>query len=549
MTSEAWAAVEVRGMARRGSLERPRVWLRPGVERSQNKHDRGTPRARSEVKREPSHRPGALARAPRVTMSQPRQAAWLLASALVLSAGLAAAVVVGWVSETQIIRMLIMAAVLLGVAVLARLAARSFTRPAPAPVRRTSFPVDPPARIAQAIDEACAAPQPDATRIVDYLLFQAAAAQASDIHVVPYRDYTTVRLRLDGVMTDVARLTPRVTEQVTNRLKVLAQAVTYVHDRPQDGRFDFDTGTRPIDLRVAFMPTLHGERVVLRLLDRAEVELGLQGLGLSEAQLALLNDLLSRPQGLLVLTGPTGSGKTTTIYCALRAILDQTGHSSSIYTLEDPIEYDLLNINQTQIEEGQGFTFAAGLRTMLRSDPDVIMVGEVRDLDTARIAVQAGMTGHMIITTVHAQQAAGVFMRLIEMGVDSHSVAAAVTASVAQRLVRLLCLHCKREAPATPGQEAKLGRDLRGGRYYVPVGCPKCGLKGYLGRRGVFEILGVDEALRGLIVERASPERVQRAAVKNGMTTLVDNGLALAQRGETSLDEVIRMLPREERAA
>ncbi len=186
---------------------------------------------------------------------------------------------------------------------------------------------------------------------------------------------------------------------------------------------------------------------------------------------------------------------------------------------------------------------------MLRSDPDVIMVGEVRDLDTARIAVQAGMTGHMIITTVHAQQAAGVFIRLTEMGVDTHSVAAAITASVAQRLVRLLCLHCKQPAPPTPGQEAKLGRKLRDGHYHAPVGCPKCGMKGYLGRRGVFEILTVDEALRALIVERASPERIQRVAVQAGMTTLVDNGLMLAERGETSIDEVIRMLPRQERAA
>jgi general secretion pathway protein E len=482
-------------------------------------------------------------------VSVARNAAGAIAGALVVAAGLGLAVFAGLVTQAHVFRGLVFISVAAGVAILAQLASRTFTRAPQAPARRTSFPIDPPARIAQAIDQACAAPQPDATRIVDYLVFQAAAAQASDIHLVPYRDYTAVRVRLDGVLTDVARLTPRVREMVTSRLKVMSQVVMYVHDRPQDGRFDFDTGTRRIDLRVAFMPTLHGERVVLRLLDRAEVELGLESLGFDERQLAMVQDILFRPQGMVVLTGPTGSGKTTTIYCALRAILDHTGHSSSIYTLEDPIEYDLLNINQTQIEENQGFTFAAGLRTMLRSDPDVIMVGEVRDLETARIAVQAGMTGHMIITTVHAQQASGVFMRLIEMGVDAHSVAGAVTASVAQRLVRLLCLHCKRATPATPGQEAKLGRSLGGATYYAPVGCPKCGLKGYLGRRGAFEILTVDETLRGLIVERASPERMQRAAVASGMTTLVESGLALARRGETSLDEVIRMLPREERQA
>jgi type II secretory ATPase GspE/PulE/Tfp pilus assembly ATPase PilB-like protein len=482
-------------------------------------------------------------------MSAARQSGWLVATALVAAAGLFLLFFLGLLPDRHVGRGLTFAGLALGVAVLARLAARSFVR-LPAPdERRTSFPIDSPAQIAQALDRAGAAATGNATSVVDYLIFQAAAAQASDIHLVPYRDFTTVRLRLDGVLTDVGRLTPRLRELVTNRLKVLSQAVTYVHDRPQDGRFDFDTGTRRIDLRVAFMPTLHGERVVLRLLDRAEVDSGLDGLGFAEGQRAAFRDIVCRSQGMVILTGPTGSGKTTTIYCALRAILEHTGHASSIYTLEDPIEYDLLNINQTQIEEAQGFTFAAGLRTMLRSDPDVIMVGEIRDLETARIAVQAGMTGHMIITTVHAQQAAGVFMRLIEMGVDPHSVAAAVTASVAQRLVRLLCVHCKRAVAPTPGQEAQIGRSLAGGTYYGPVGCARCGMKGYLGRRGVFEILTVREDLRALVVERASPERVQRAAVAAGMTTLIDNGLLLARRGETSLDEVIRILPREERAA
>ncbi len=482
-------------------------------------------------------------------MQRGAQVAGVIAATLGLAATLALLVFLGVLSQAQVTRALAVCGVAGGTLLLVRIAGRTLVRPASAPARRTSFPIDPPARIAQVLDEAGALPQPDATRVVDYLVFQAAAAQASDIHLVPYRDFTTVRMRVDGVLADVARLTPRLREVVTNRLKILARVVTYVHDRPQDGRFEFDTGARRLDLRVAFMPTLHGERVVMRLLDRAEVELGLQGLGFSEAQLQAFQEILFRPQGMVVLTGPTGSGKTTTIYCALRAILDHTGHSSSIYTLEDPIEYDLLNINQTQIEEAQGFGFAAGLRTMLRSDPDVIMVGEVRDLETARIAVQAGMTGHMIITTVHAQQASGVFMRLTEMGVDPHSVASALTASVAQRLVRVLCPHCKRPAPPTPGQQATLGRALPAGRYHVAVGCPRCALKGYLGRRGVYEILSVNEELRGLIVERASPERVQRAAAATGMTTLIDNGIELALRGETSLDEVIRLLPREERAA
>jgi type II secretory ATPase GspE/PulE/Tfp pilus assembly ATPase PilB-like protein len=303
-----------------------------------------------------------------------------------------------------------------------------------------------------------------------------------------------------------------------------------------------------VDLRVAFMPTMHGERVVMRILDRGEIGLGLDSLGFTDEQLALFKDIVRRPQGMVILNGPTGSGKTTTIYSALRDILEHGSGGSSIYTLEDPIEFDLSNINQTQIEEAQGFTFASGLRTMLRQDPDVIMVGEIRDLDTARIAVQAGMTGHLIITTVHAKQASGVFVRLVEIGMDSHSLGSAVTAVVAQRLVRVLCAQCKRPAPATPGQEARIGMPLAGATFYAAVGCAACNQKGYTGRKAVYEIMVVDEQMRDLITQRASPDRIHQAAVERGMTTLVENGMLLARAGETSLEEVVRILPLEQRA-
>ena len=387
-----------------------------------------------------------------------------------------------------------------------------------------------------------------ASEIVDYLMQQAVWHQASDVHLVPYADFTLVRLRIDGILQDVARLSPRLRDLVTNRLKVLAQVVIYVRDKPQDGRFAVQGGgDRKIDIRASFMPTLHGERVVLRVLERSEVEYGLGRLGFLPAQLDQMNAILSRPQGLLILTGPTGSGKTTTIYCALRAIVERTKGAASVYTLEDPIEYDLLNINQTQIEESQGVTFASGLRTMLRQDPDVIMVGEVRDLETGRIAIQAGMTGHIIITTVHADRASGVFMRLTEIGVDEHSIASAVTAVVAQRLLRVLCPHCRRPQLPTPGEEARLGQSLAGAQLYGAVGCPQCNMKGYAGRRAVYEILEVDEAIRALIVSRASSEKIHQAAVARGMTSLTASGLALAQQGETTLDEVLRVLPAEGR--
>ena len=389
----------------------------------------------------------------------------------------------------------------------------------------------------------------DVPTLVDYVLQQGALQGASDIHLVPYRDHFLVRFRVDGILTDVARLDAKLRVPVTNRLKVLAKAVIFVHERPQDGRMDLKVGDHDVDLRVAFMPTLHGERVVMRILDRKEIGLGLSSLGMTDDQLALFRNIVLRPQGMVILNGPTGSGKTTTIYAALREILDRSQHGSSIYTLEDPIEFDLANINQTQIDDQQGFTFAQGLRTMLRQDPDVIMVGEIRDLDTARIAVQAGMTGHLIITTVHAKQASGVFVRLAEIGVDPHSVASAITAVVAQRLVRVLCPACKRPAPATPGQEAQLGRPLLSHTYFAPVGCATCNQKGYTGRRGVYEIMVVDEPMRELIAKRASPDRVHQAAVERGMTTLIENAVHLAVRGETSLEEVLRIVPTEHRGA
>jgi len=417
------------------------------------------------------------------------------------------------------------------------------------PRGRVSFGLHAMSRIKSTVEAYNADEKPDVSEMVDYLLQQAVLNQASDVHFVPYRDFTLARYRIDGILTDVAQMNPRLRDQVTNRLKVLTQAVSFVHDRPQDGRMDLVVGERDVDLRVAFMPTLHGERIVMRILDRGELSFGLPGLGFSPEQLALFSDILFKPQGMVILNGPAGAGKTTTIYAALRAILEHSQHGTSIYTLEDPIEYDLMNINQTQIEEAQGFTFAHGLRTMLRQDPDVIMVGEIRDLDTARIAVQAGMTGHLIISTVHAKRAAGVFVRLAEIGVDPHSISSAVTAVVAQRLVRLLCPKCKRPSPATPGQEAKLGQALLGHIFFVPVGCAECNQKGYAGRKGVYEILPVDEAARALIADRASPDRIHHDAVARGMTTLENNGLRLAREGETSLDEVLRILPSEQRGA
>lgn len=412
-----------------------------------------------------------------------------------------------------------------------------------------SFGLHPLSRVKSTVEAYAADEKPNVPEMVDYLLQQAALHHASDVHLVPYRDFVQVRFRVDGILSDVVQVGPLVRELITNRLKVMSQVVSFVHDRPQDGRIDLVASGRQVDLRVAFMPTLHGERIVMRVLDRAELGFGLVSLGFTETQLSLFSDIIFRPQGMVILNGPAGSGKTTTIYAVLRAVLEHSQNGSSIYTLEDPIEYDLLNINQTQIEEAQNFTFAQGLRTMLRQDPDVIMVGEIRDLDTARIAVQAGMTGHLIITTVHAKQSAGVFVRLTEIGLDAHSVSSAVTAVIAQRLVRLLCQECRRPTPATPGQEAKLGLTLGAATFYAATGCTSCNQKGYVGRRAVYEILSVDETMRELIALRASPDKIHQQSVQRGMTTMIENAVRMAREGETSLDEVLRILPPEHRGA
>jgi general secretion pathway protein E len=468
----------------------------------------------------------------------------LLASAFVVAGGLFlldfAGIASARTSATWIGATLALSA---GALILAKYVRSNLARPVRAIPRLTEIEAHSPAQIRAFIDDCARKPDPDIPYLIDYLLHQAIQARASDIHLLPYERFATVRYRIDGIIEDVGELPASLKDAMTNRLKVLSSLNPFIHDRPQDGRFEFAAGERRLDVRSAFMPTLHGERTVLRILNRAEVGLSLATLGFTPEQMALFLDILRRPQGMIILNGPTGSGKTTTIYCALNAILDQSDRSRSIYTLEDPIEYDLLRINQTQIEESQGFTFAHGLKSMLRQDPDVIMVGEIRDLETARIALQAGLTGHLIITTVHANDAVSVFVRLIEIGADPHGVASAVTAVIGQRLVRALCPDCRRPERPTPGQAAQLGSAVRGATVYGAVGCPRCNMKGYLGRKGLFEILEVTEALQPLIVSRAAPAQIQRESAKRGTQTLTEVGLAMALRGETSLDEVIRVAP------
>jgi len=381
----------------------------------------------------------------------------------------------------------------------------------------------------------------DARGAVDLLLRHAVGHDASDVHLVPYTSFCDVRFRIDGAMTPVAKLSPALVAAVTNRLKVLSGLQPYIRHRPQDGRFSLPTAGHAMDVRAAFMPTLHGERIVMRVLDRADAGRGLSTIGLTRSQQACLSEALRQPQGLLIVTGPAGCGKTTTIYCALRAIVELSHGERSVCTLENPVEYDLATINQTSIGESADLTFAGGLRTMLRQDPDVIMVGEIRDEETARTAVQAGLTGHLIITTVHAKRAAAAFLRLAELGIDARSVAASVSFVVAQRLLRQLCSHCRVEAVPTPGERQAFGAALDGHVFFRPAGCRRCGMKGYVGRHGVFEVLPVDEGARALIAAGAPPEAIQHHAAEKGFSSLRDNALEQAVLGETSLAEVLRV--------
>jgi type II secretory ATPase GspE/PulE/Tfp pilus assembly ATPase PilB-like protein len=396
-------------------------------------------------------------------------------------------------------------------------------------------------------------PGPDVPFIIDYTIFQAKAAGASDIHLDPSRSGFTVRFRIDGMMRDIAHIPSKLTGLISNRLKVLSNLVVYQGYLPQDGRLETDKTDEDktlehqgMDFRIAFMPTLHGERIVIRILGGEGEALDFGELGMGETQQQTMNQLLLDPQGMIVLTGPTGSGKTTTIYTALRSIQDQARSARSISTLEDPIEYEIPGVNQSQVDEKKGFTFDKGLRSVLRQDPDVIMVGEIRDSETAKIAIQAGMTGHLIISTVHANSSASTFSRLLEMGVAPHSLNSTITAVIAQRLVRRVCPSCRSERPITDSEitELKTDRLAPDTLVFEGSGCGGCGGSGYKGRHALFELLPVTEDIRALIADGAPADTVYSKAIEEGMTSLYASGLRAIEKGMTTVSEIIRVVHR-----
>lgn len=390
-------------------------------------------------------------------------------------------------------------------------------------------------------DQASEAP---VVRLVTHVIDEAVKARASDIHIEPFADTLILRYRIDGVLHNRPPPPLSLARAMVSRIKILAGLDIAERRLPQDGRVRHRMGARSVDLRVSTLPTVHGESVVIRVLDGSIGAMELPALGLSSDDEASLRRMMANPHGLVLVTGPTGSGKTTTLYAALRLVDAAT---RKVLTVEDPVEYQMARVNQVQVHPAIGLDFAAVLRSMLRQNPDVILVGETRDTETADIAVQAALTGHLVLTTLHTNSAAGAVTRLMEMGVEPFLIASTLRGVVAQRLVRLLCPHCKQEHPADDAamaalrQAGLLSPDARPPALMHPVGCGRCGGTGYAGRAGIFEMLRLDDAMRRLVIERAPTGAIEAAARTAGFHTLRRDGLARMLAGQTSFAEITRV--------
>ena len=383
-------------------------------------------------------------------------------------------------------------------------------------------------------------------RLVNHILFDAVKSGASDVHIQPYEDRLMVRQRIDGVLFDTFEIPKSVQEEVLSRVKVLGKMNIAEKRLPQDGRATVQLGDRTVDLRIASLPTSHNERIVIRLLDKSARLYTLAELGMPAHDFGRFRSLIARDHGLILVTGPTGSGKSTTLYGALQEI---DSEELNVLTLEDPIEYQLDGISQTQINEKKGMTFASGMRSVLRQDPDIIMVGEIRDSETAMMAIQASLTGHLVFSTLHTNDAASAVTRLLDLGTEPYLVSSSLVASLAQRLVRKLCEHCKRprrsgeslpDVPPSLLQSHGLATDDLVG-VYEPVGCDACRSTGFSGRVGLFELLVLDDQCRELVQSRANAATIREAGLQSGMHLLAMDGLLKIHQGITTLDEVLRV--------
>ncbi|MEE8482200.1 MAG: type II secretion system ATPase GspE [Acidiferrobacterales bacterium] len=378
-------------------------------------------------------------------------------------------------------------------------------------------------------------------RLINALLSQAVRDGASDIHLEPFETRSVVRFRLDGVLRDIMEPQMALHGLLVSRIKVMARIDIAEKRLPQDGRISLRLAGRPVDVRVSTLPTAHGERVVMRLLDKQAGRLDLTALGMADETLSGLQHLIHQPHGIILVTGPTGSGKTTTLY-AMLSQLDTLRHN--IMTVEDPIEYDLDGIGQTQVNSKIDLSFAHTLRAMLRQDPDIIMIGEIRDLETAQIAVQASLTGHLVLATLHTNNSVGAVTRLVDMGVEPFLVATSLIGVVAQRLVRKLCTTCRQahtpteiETPLLNLTKAKAKKMT----IYAPAGCDDCGQSGYLHRTGIYELLQIDEPLRKMIHDGNAEGDLRSYAIENGLHSLRKDGLRWVKSGATSLEEIVRV--------
>lgn len=378
-------------------------------------------------------------------------------------------------------------------------------------------------------------------KLVNLVLFEAVQQEASDVHIQPYEDRLIVRMRIDGVLFDIFDLPAGVQDEVISRVKVMGKMNIAEKRLPQDGRATVQIGDRVIDLRVSTVPASHGERVVIRLLDKSARLYTLDDLGMDQNTLHRFSQLIGVEHGLVLVTGPTGSGKSTTLYASLGQI---NSTRSNIITLEDPIEYQLDGISQIQISDKKGMTFASGLRSVLRQDPDIVMIGEIRDRETAVMAIQAALTGHMVFSTLHTNDAASAVTRLLDLGIEPYLVSSSLVGVLAQRLVRHVCQTCAepyepRQAELDALAHEPTSEELAG--YRKGVGCDACRGTGYHGRVGCFELLTVDDSIRSLVHERAAASSLNAAAKQAGMHALADDGLVKVSQGLTTLDEVMRV--------
>jgi len=393
-------------------------------------------------------------------------------------------------------------------------------------------------RTADLLDDTSDAP---VIRLVNHMISQAVKAGASDIHIEPFQDVLKVRYRIDGILYEMLTPPKGVQASLISRIKVMAKMNIAEKRVPQDGRAQVRIGDQEIDIRISTVPTSHGERLVMRLLNKSGYFLEFSEFGLSDDNYRIIHKIIRQNNGIVLVTGPTGSGKTTTLYAALSKI---NSPDKNIITIEDPVEYNLKGIGQIQVNAKTGVTFAKGLRSIVRQDPDIVLIGEIRDLETAQIAIQSALTGHLVFSTLHTNDSAGAVTRLVDLGVEPYLISSSVNSVVAQRLVRVLCNDCKEGYRLDESHINALngaGEKFIGEYVYKPKGCPKCFNTGYSGRQAIFEIMLMDDALKSLVLQTSDANQIKAAALRAGMVTLRRDGMIKVLKGITSIDEVLRV--------